>query len=55
MPSGSIAAGIQSLLGNVAAGSLFALIQSFAMGGAGFLPWVGAFFTGILAALGLRV
>lgn len=33
-PQGSIAAGIQSMIGNVAAGSVFAAAQSVAMGGA---------------------
>jgi hypothetical protein len=32
---GSVAAGIQSGIGSVAAGSLFAILQSAAMGGAG--------------------
>ena len=33
-PQGSIAAGIQSMIGNVAVGSIFAAAQSVAMGGA---------------------
>jgi hypothetical protein len=33
-PIGSIAAAVQAIIGNVAAGSLFALLQSMAMGGA---------------------
>ena len=33
-PQGSIAAGIQSMIENVAAGSVFAAVQSVAMGGA---------------------
>lgn len=32
--TGTAAAGIQAGIGNVAAGSLFAMVQSFAMGGA---------------------
>ncbi|PCH38591.1 hypothetical protein WOLCODRAFT_64885 [Wolfiporia cocos MD-104 SS10] len=36
--AGSIAAGIQACIGNVAAGSLFAVCQSVAMGGA--IPWL---------------
>ena len=52
---GSIAAGIQSAIGNVAAGSFFALIQGFAMGGIGIAAWLGAAVTGILAAVGLAV
>jgi hypothetical protein len=32
-PSGSFAAAIQAIIGNVAVGSLFSLLQSFAMGG----------------------
>ncbi len=35
--AGSIAAFIQSLIGNVAAGSLFAMLTSAAMGGVGLL------------------
>ena len=50
---GSIAAGIQSSIGNVAAGSLFAGAQSVAMGGA--LPAavtaVGAGVSGVGAAI----
>ncbi|KAG6311358.1 hypothetical protein E4U22_002700 [Claviceps purpurea] len=34
-PTGTVAALIQSLIGNVAAGSLFATLQSAGMGGAG--------------------
>ncbi|KAG6199180.1 hypothetical protein E4U50_007413 [Claviceps purpurea] len=36
-PTGTVAALIQSLIGNVAAGSLFAMLQSAGMGGAGAL------------------
>lgn len=41
------------MIGNVGAGSLFALAQGIAMGGAGIGAWVGAGFAGALAALGL--
>ncbi|GJE87545.1 hypothetical protein PsYK624_036280 [Phanerochaete sordida] len=51
--AGSIAAGVQSGIGDVAAGSLFALIQGFTMGGIAIPAWIGAAVTGILAALGL--
>lgn len=51
---GSIAAIIQAAIGNVAAGSLFAFLQSLAMGGAlsGALAAVGGFVGGILGAIG---
>lgn len=50
---GSIAAAIQALIGNVVAGSLFAILQSIAMGGAfaaNVLWTVGAFVGGIIGA-----
>ncbi|KAH9036235.1 hypothetical protein EDB85DRAFT_1889048 [Lactarius pseudohatsudake] len=51
--AGSIAAGIQAAIGNVAAGSLFATLQSIAMGGAlhGVLAAIGGFIGGIMGAL----
>ncbi|KAH9980657.1 hypothetical protein BJV74DRAFT_855712 [Russula compacta] len=50
--AGSIAAGMQAGIGNVAAGSLFATAQSVAMGGAvpGAVTAVGSGFSGIAAA-----
>lgn len=55
--SGTLAAGIQSSIGNVTAGSLFALAQSTAMGGgvATIFPVIGAAVTGILAIGGTAV
>jgi hypothetical protein len=52
--AGSIAAAIQALIGNVAAGSLFALLQSLAMGGAlgGALGAIGGIVGGIIGAIG---
>ncbi|KAH8980745.1 hypothetical protein EDB86DRAFT_2978725 [Lactarius hatsudake] len=51
--AGSIAAGSQAAIGNVAAGSLFATLQSIAMGGAfhGVLAAIGGFIGGIMGAL----
>ncbi|KAG6873822.1 hypothetical protein C0992_008369, partial [Termitomyces sp. T32_za158] len=43
----SIAAAVQALIGNVASGSLFALLQSIAMGGA--VPAVFSFIGGVIA------
>lgn len=49
--TGTLAAGIQSSIGNVATGSLFAQAQFTAMGGgvAAIFPVIGAAVTGILA------
>ena len=48
---GSAAACIQSLIGNVAAGSLFATAQSLAMGGGAILlKTIGAFIGGVFGA-----
>ena len=51
--AGSIAASIQAAIGNVASGSLFAALQSFAMSGAfgGVLSAVGGVVGGILGAI----
>jgi hypothetical protein len=51
--AGSLAALIQAAIGNVAAGSLFAALQSFAMGGAlgGVLSAVGGVVGGIFGAI----
>ncbi|KAG6272835.1 hypothetical protein E4U47_002300 [Claviceps purpurea] len=45
-PTGTVAALIQSLIGNVAAGSLFAILQSAGMGGAGAMA-LGALLSGV--------
>jgi Interferon-induced 6-16 family len=53
--AGTIAAGWQASMGSVAAGSLFAFLQSAAMGGAamGFFVGIGAFGGVTAAGLGL--
>ena len=53
--TGSIAAAIQALIGNVASGSLFALLQSLAMGGplGGVLGTIGGIVGGIIGAIGV--
>jgi hypothetical protein len=48
--SGTIAAGIQASIGNVAADSLFAFLQSAAMGGGG-IVFVGGVMAGITAGI----
>ena len=48
-----MAAGIQAGIGNVAAGSIFAALQSITMGGAlGVLATVGGILGGIFGAIG---
>jgi hypothetical protein len=51
--AGSLAAGVQSSIGNVAAGSLFAAAQSAAAGGGGLAGATGGFqaVTGVVAAI----
>lgn len=48
---GTLAATTQASIGNVAAGSLFALLQSIAMGGLGVGAWIGAGLVGAFTAL----
>lgn len=52
---GSIAAGLQASMGSVAAGSLFAILQSAAMGGAamGLFAGIGAFGAAMAAGVAL--
>jgi hypothetical protein len=56
--AGSFAALIQASIGNIAGGSLFAALQSFAMGGTtlcGVLSTVGGFVGGIVGAIALAI
>ncbi|CAL6049375.1 Conserved_hypothetical protein [Hexamita inflata] len=47
--AGSIAAGIQAMIGNVAAGSFFAMLQGAAMAGSNLVPVIGLTMTTIIA------
>ena len=49
MVTGSVAAGVQAGIGNVVGGSLFAVAQSVAAGGA--LPAIASFISAVIGAI----